>query len=409
MASNRGIGKNINKIHDNLDNIDAGGIKHITGSTVESQLPSIQSLPTQAEVTAEYNGIMGYMEELALSKRKVHSFVEYDADAGGGAIYQFSGACVVPSGKVIFVPFTAQYVGIFDPQTNIMTNSTQDLTITQYKWQSGVYSNISNEVVFVPNDSDDVISYNWENDTITTIDTLQTGSAKYTTCCEIYDGRIIFAPFNQNDVGIFTPNVAGGGVFSTGDTVTTIGSAKYAGASLASNGTVIFAPHDAEHIGIYNPETDTFTEGVYDFGAGDNKFTGSVALPNGDILFVPSRYANVGLYTPSTDTYRDGTLIPEDWLTFHKFGGGTLMPNGLVIFTSSYANKVGLYDYKTDTFSLMDFIIDKADGNWSYRGSALLPNGDVVFAPYARKKVGIYRSNIEANQEIAFSRYIKQH
>jgi len=41
--------------------------------------------------------------------------------------------------------------------------------------------------------------------------------------------------------------------------------------------------------------------------------------------------------------------------------------------------------------------------------SAVLPNGDAVFAPYMTDNVAVYKSNVEANQEISFSRYIKQH
>ena len=73
------------------------------------------------------------------------------------------------------------------------------------------------------------------------------------------------------------------------------GANAFAGAALAPNGKIIFAPHDSENVGIYDPVANTYTAGpVHSQGAA--AFAGAALAPNGKIIFAPYSSANVGVY-----------------------------------------------------------------------------------------------------------------
>ena len=65
------------------------------------------------------------------------------------------------------------------------------------------------------------------------------------------DGRVVFAPFNADGVGVFDPTDDS---FTLVDISATIDSDfKFNGAAVAGDGRVVFAPRNAHGVGLFNP------------------------------------------------------------------------------------------------------------------------------------------------------------
>jgi hypothetical protein len=74
----------------------------------------------------------------------------------------------------------------------------------------------------------------------------------------------------------------------------------FIGATLAPDGRVIFAPFDSVNVGIFDPATDTYTSGPA-HGEGSNAFRGATLAPDGRVIFAPRDSSNVGIVSQLLD------------------------------------------------------------------------------------------------------------
>jgi len=88
------------------------------------------------------------------------------------------------------------------------------------------------------------------------------------------------------------------------------GGGAFIGATVAPDGRVVFAPFNSSNIGLFDPTTDTYTSGPA-HGEGSGAFRGATVAPDGRVVFAPGDSSNVGLFEPTTDTYTSGPTHGE--------------------------------------------------------------------------------------------------
>jgi len=116
------------------------------------------------------------------------------------------------------------------------------------------------------------------------------------------------------------------------------GSAAFKGATVAPDGRVVFAPSNSSNVGLFDPATDTYSSGPA-HGEGGAAFKGATVAPDGQVVFAPSNSSNVGLFDPTTDTYISGPAQGQPDFTFN---GVTVTPDRQVVFAPSNSSNVGL-------------------------------------------------------------------
>jgi hypothetical protein len=265
-------------------------------------------------------------------------------DAQGEVGGAFFGSVLTPDGKVIFVPFKSDYVGIYDPDTDTYTRG-DDHGEVDCAFYGGVLTP---------------------------------------------DGKVIFVPFHSNYVGIYDPDTD---TYTRGDAQGEGGDDAFAGGVLTPDGKVIFVPFKSDYVGIYDPDTDTYTRGDA-HGEVNVAFFGGVLTPDGKVIFVPYTSDYVGIYDPDTDTYTRGDDHGEVDLAFY---GGVLTPDGKVIFVPRNSDYVGIYDPDTDTYTRGDA---HGEVDLAFFGGVLTPDGKVIFVPRDSDYVGIYGDDYYFNGTI---------
>ena len=78
------------------------------------------------------------------------------------------------------------------------------------------------------------------------------------------------------------------------------GGNAFIGATLSPDGRVIFAPTDSSNVGIFDPATDSYTSGPA-HGEGGAAFRGATLSPDGRVIFVPFGSSNVGIVSQLLD------------------------------------------------------------------------------------------------------------
>ena len=177
----------------------------------------------------------------------------------------YKGGVLLPDGRVVFVPYVATNVGIFNPATN------------QFSTVTGT--------------------------------TNPGGNSAYQGGVLLPDGRVVFVPTNATNVGIFNPVT---NQFSTvTGTTNPGGSLAYKGGVLLPDGRVVFVPYNATNVGIFDPVANQFSTvtGTTNPG-GSSAYIGGVLLPDGRVVFVPANATNVGMLSGSVPAPREFCLSP---------------------------------------------------------------------------------------------------
>lgn len=257
--------------------------------------------------------------------------------------YFFSGAVLLPDGRVLLVPRYSEEIGLYDYATDT--------------YESG------------PVHGED-LGGNWDG-------------AFFGAALDQY-GRAIIAPRASDHIGIFDPtddSYLSGAAHEEGNRA-------FAGAALCADGRIILAPNFSDHVGIYDPATDTYESGPVHGeaeGVEDGAFQGAALVPDGRVIFTPTFSEYVGIFDPTDDSYHRGPDIDvHDWGSYY---GSALAPDGRVIFAPRFESRVGIFDPADDSFEFGPDIGEEAN---HFHGAATSPDGRIVFAPRDSDHVGIF-------------------
>jgi len=77
------------------------------------------------------------------------------------------------------------------------------------------------------------------------------------------------------------------------------GASAFFGAAPLPDGRVVLAPRDSSNVGIFDPSDDSYTSGPA-HGEGPGAFFGAAPLPDGRVVLAPRDSSNVGLSSPYT-------------------------------------------------------------------------------------------------------------
>ena len=145
-----------------------------------------------------------------------------------------------------------------------------------------------------------------------------TNTNKFRGGASASNGKVVFAPYVANGVGVFDPNDNSFVLVDISAPSTTVNlgglsgftvAGKFGAAAAASNGNIIFAPYNADAVGVFDPidnsfELDQGTHGSFEGTCCTPRFEGAAPLDNGQVLFVPWRLDYFGIYVPSFVPWR---------------------------------------------------------------------------------------------------------
>ena len=176
----------------------------------------------------------------------------------------WQGGVLTTSGKVIFVPRNTQLIGIYDPVSDsFATNDTGVTDGGPYgsdsmgNWIGGVLSQ-SGKVVFVPYSSRYIGIYDPDTDSFRTKDTEDTTLSKWVGGVLLSTGEILFVPYNVGYVGIYNEEED---TFVIKNTNNAAYSKWYYGVVLPSN-KIVLVPYSSRYIGIIDPTKELFTSSL---------------------------------------------------------------------------------------------------------------------------------------------------
>jgi hypothetical protein len=233
------------------------------------------------------------------------------------------GGVLLPNGNVVCIPSTNAYVGIYDPNRNIMSLG-QNTT----GFNGGVLLPNGN-VMCVPSSNTFLVEIDPTKQSPTATLNISHGSAGAAPYCFggclLPNGNVILAPASGNAMiyDYRTRSVSNVTGYTTG-------TLKYSGACFSPTGSIILAPgSNAVAVGKIS-QSGSFSVAT---SVGSNLSTGC-PLGNGKILFGTTQ-TNGAVFDPYTDTLTSFTLggsysgaVPL------QDGRGLLVPNGSMIGTA---------------------------------------------------------------------------
>jgi hypothetical protein len=309
----------------------------------------------------------------ASSKAEVYDSLTYSTVAASGVTnYAYIGGLLLMDGRVVFVPYNASTVGIFNSVTNTYSTVTMSPTPVSAAYWGGVLVP-DGRVVFVPHNATTIGIFDPATNAYSAIAAGLPGSAAYRGGVLLPDGRVLFIPFYATTIGIFNPST---NLYST-IAVGAPGSGAYIGGVLLPDGRVVFVPTNTTTVGIFNPVTNAYSTVPTSLVSGSAAYYGGALLPDGRVLFVPNGVATIGIFNPTTNTY--STIAGAA-----SFVGGVVLSDGRIMLVPG-GTSFGLFNPTSNTYSA----ITGAPGGNAYYGGVLLPDGRVILVPSNVATVGI--------------------
>ncbi len=247
---------------------------------------------------------------------------------------EFRGGVLLEDGRIVLVPRTGQYVGEYDPASNVFEHT------APHHHEGGFGMGA------------------------------------------LADGEVILTPRGSRNVGVYDPETRAyrdGAAHGQATDNAFLGSAK------VSPELVVFGPLLANVVGLYNPETDVYWDGPEHNETDAYAFsTVTKSSLTGDVIFTPFRSAHVGVYDPRENTYRSGARVDEE---MPAYSGSVEAKNGKIIMAPRNAAHIGIYDPVSDELIRGP---EHGEGGGAFMAAELLPCGLVIMAPYRSEHVGVY-------------------
>ena len=297
--------------------------------------------------------------------------------------FHFRYGALASNGKVVFAPYMANGVGVFDPSAPPgerfeFEPITVPSTDSEGRLFSGAALANNGKVVFAPYSADAVgmfdpsdNTFEYESFNRADLETIIGSSQSFHGATTASNGKVIFTPFDADAVGVFDPSdnslelvdiSAPSASVDLGDLSSFTGGDKFSGAALAHNGKVIFAPYTAKGVGVFDPS--------------DNSFV----------------LVDISAHSPPSVNL--GFRSSDGFVMSAKFSDTVAASDGKIVFaplfgTLGSVNSVGVFDPSDNSFQLegISHITDTPKAFW---GAAVSDDGRIFFAPYDSDAVGVY-------------------
>jgi len=219
------------------------------------------------------------------------------------------------------------------------------------------------------------------------------GGTNYQGGILLPDGRVLFCPNGQSNVGIFNPFTNLYSAIKPSGAQSSVQGSPV----LLPNGNVLFVPQTTTaNIATYNPATLTLSNS---FLPGAN-FVGAVLDPTGNVTMMPySVNSNVGTYNPVLNTYSNIVRVGNDGVIY----GAVLLPNGNVVGVPATNSNIIQYNPLTNPPTVSNSFNLGGSGTGKFFGGVLAPNGNVIMIPnsgVATSNVGVFNPTTLAYSNI---------
>ena len=329
---------------------------------------SRQYLGTVGQVNSDwlsYNHYQGWLCNTRCQAMTPSTLVSFSTLAATASDLAFSGAVVVPNGKIICIPYDHTKIGIFDPSTGTYTDGpTAGSGASKF---SGAVMHTNGKVYLVPHDYTNVGEY--DPDANTYADKVYAGASgvKFSGGHLMPDGKIWFMPDTTRAAAIYDP---------VADTIT---------AGPNTNMNVVgcmttferFVMRGSGSLFVYNILTSTMATTS---GLTSGEFGAAILAPNGKVVFVPKGRTNIEVYDTLHNRLTAGPAVPSS----ATYRGACLTADGRVAMfpLASADTRILLFDAKSLTYEYGPTTGTGAGGAAMFWGAILAPNGKIYPIPY---------------------------
>ena len=325
---------------------------------------------------------------------------------GGGRNNSNFGSVLLPDGRVVFVPYEDDFIGIFNPFTNEYSSVTPEGFPTSANKFGGGVLTPSGKVVMVPRAYANIGVFDPVGLTFSNVGPIGNPASgeRFRGAVLAPNGNVVCVPLNMANVGMFNPTTSTFANVAPG--VGTL-NGKFGGGVLVPTGNIVFAPLDSANIGMFNPINFAFTNIGPIAATGLGLFNGGVLVPSGNVVFIPRDSANIGVFNPTTSQYTN--VGPISAVNSSMFYAGCLLPNGNVVFGPQDRSNVGMYDPTNLTPTGYSNCVNVGGvGTGHISGATLIPDGRVIFAPYDSDNVVVLNTLTPAPIEMCLSPYFNK-
>ena len=156
-------------------------------------------------------------------------------------------------------------------------------------------------------------------------------------------------------------------------------SVKFVDAVVANNGKVIFAPTEEDAVGVFDPCSNTF-EAVdissYQLTGLARKFYSAALAKDGRVVFAPAHANGVGVFDPRDNSFELVPISSYDGMT-GSMGAFVTLSNGEMVSPPRTATAVGVFNPVTKAFRTVPITV-AADNDDKFHAAALTNDGKVV-------------------------------
>lgn len=232
-------------------NTATGILTSTNGSVTATDVYGFGCLTSDGRLVGPVESPLATAANIGVFNPATNSFTTYAAGQAGllgdGVQPPYKGACTVPDGRTVFVPYSCKNIGVFDPSNNSYTT----------------------------------YAYNQAG--------LAETNAQFTGSVLVPDGRVIFIPYNASGPGAFDPTT---NTF-TSYPIMGVSGQKYFCGCLLPTGDVLMVGWQQANIGLFNPITNTFRTIISTAsGFGSNQ---PIVLPDGRVCISPTQGANYSI------------------------------------------------------------------------------------------------------------------
>jgi hypothetical protein len=328
------------------------------------------------------------------------SFANVATGPVGSAAYV--GSVSLPDGRILFAPYNAATVGIFNPFTNKFSavTPTNFSGIVAPRFYGGV-AVPSGNVVFIPYTSSNIGSYNPTTGVYANV-------FKHNIATPAFEGGVLDGQSNVTMVpstghsNICAYNGVGGGTFA--NMVSTGTLLGFSGAVLLPTGNIMCIPDGGSNIVQYSPTLLMYSNSTVGSAGG---FVGGVLTPNGNVICIPSTNSNVVVVNPSGDPPYAFSNIEVFRSGGGGFAGGVLLPSGNIVCVASLNSNTGMIDPLALTYSNIIPQSGVAQSG-SYIGGSLSIDGRVIFCPYNSTNVACLTTTTPCTPEFRLVPYFNK-
>jgi hypothetical protein len=215
----------------------------------------------------------------------------------GAPIPAFFGGCLDPFGNVVCVPASStSNIGTFDPVLNTFSNVAKPNAGGGF---GGGVTLPNGNIVCIPYTNSNIVQFNPYTGTVSNslpydINTVGTVRFRGGVLGPMGNVNCVPSGTTNSNIGVFNPNT---GIFS--NIVTNAGGTAFQGGCLLPSGRILFAPLNSSNIGLYDPYTLTYSNST-PVGGLASSFVGCSLIRDGRVVFAPNASANVGVVSTLT-------------------------------------------------------------------------------------------------------------